>query len=173
MRSPARTGGSRPAVRFLATFIVALAVIVIAVWARSLVLGVLDPGYGAPRPTPATLRGYALSYRIGGGDWMRLDVDDEAKACDALAKSGFLRDSCVLAVNVDPHWIATPAYGRLNTEDTPSAVAITWRAVLARDAGMCKQGGLLNERLALCQSAVASGRAEFADGSVSVAVTSP
>ena len=159
--------------RVLRTFIIALAGILILVGAASLALGALGLDYGALRPTPATLRGYVLSYRLGNGDWVRLDIDDEAKACDALAQSRFLRDSCVLAVNVDPRWIAAPGYSRLNTQDTASAVAITWRAVLAGDPEMCAQGGLLDTRLAWCQSAVDVGRAETQDGSVSVVVATP
>lgn len=170
-RSPAPTGGSRPVVRFLRTFLIALVGIVVVVAVGSRVLGALGPDYGALRPTPATLRGYDLSYRIEDGAWTPLAIDDDGKACDALAQSPFLRDSCVLALNVDPRWIATPAYGTLNTRDTPSAVAITWRAVMANDPELCVQGGLLDSRLQACQSSASAGRAENSDGVVSVVVT--
>lgn len=158
------------AVQFLRTFLIALAgilavmVIVVAVATR------LGPDYGAPRPTGAIYRGYSITYRVAGGPPTQLAVDQEAKACEALAASKLLRDTCVLAVNIDPAWIAAAAYGVLNSEDTPSYRAITLRAVLAGDPAVCARGGLLDERLTACQNAATSGAVTMADSNVSITV---
>ncbi|MDP2350652.1 MAG: hypothetical protein Q8M74_05795, partial [Chloroflexota bacterium] len=138
MTSPGQSEGRR-VFRFLRTFGVALVGILVAAWLGTKALGFLGAGfdYGAPRPTPATLQGYQLSYKVATADWTPLAVDAEARACGVLAASTLLRDSCVLAVNVDPRWIAAPAFGTLNSEDTPSYLAITWRAVLAGDPSLC------------------------------------
>jgi hypothetical protein len=150
--------------RFLRTYILAvtvlgLAAIGVLISARWLSTQGFD--YGAPRPTPATLAGYTLSYRRADSPWTQIRVSADGRECDALAATQFLRDACVLAVNVDPSWIAAPAAGRINSEDTPSFVAVTWRAVMARDPGLCDRGGLLQERSARCKAAAAAGSFTF------------
>lgn len=166
---------SPQAVRFVRTFLVAFVVVLLAAWAGSWIIGVfgVQPDYGAARPTPATLRGYTLHYRIGDATAGELVVDDEGKSCEVLAASRDLRDVCVLALNVDPAWIAAPAYGKLNTVDTPSYRAITWRAVLGGDPALCDRGGLLDARLAACRDAAAAGTTTSTEGSVTVEITRP
>jgi hypothetical protein len=168
-----RHPASLKAARFARTFLVAFVVVLLAAWAWSWIVGIfsVQPDYGAARPTPATLRGYALRYQIAGRAATELVVDDEGKSCDVLAASRELRDVCVLALNVDPAWIAAPAYGKLNTVDTPSYTAITWRAVLGGDPALCDRGGLLDARLAACRDAAAAGTTTSTEGSVTVEIT--
>jgi hypothetical protein len=61
----------------------------------------------------------------------------------------------VLALNVDPGFIAAEAFGRLNVEDTPSYEAIIWRAYLDADPTICDRSGLLADRLQQCRTLAA------------------
>ncbi len=144
--------------RFARTYLIALVVLLgvglLAVGTPRL-LTLLGPDYGAPRPTPAQLAGYSMTYRIGKGPDKDLHIATDGSACGALASSDTLRTTCILALNVDPAFIAAEAFGGLNVVDTPAYEAIIWRAVLAGDAGICAAGGLLGERLTHCRTAVA------------------
>jgi len=161
--------------RFLVTYVVA--VVVLGVVAIGWLLGsrwLSSQGfdYGAPRPTQATVAGYLLAYRHGASSWSSLRISADGHECDVLADSQFLRDACVLTVNVDPSWIAAPAAGRINNEDTPSYLGVTWRAVMAADPAFCDRGGLLGDRSTRCKSAAASGSVTFSDGDWMVTVSS-
>ncbi len=160
---------------FAKTYIAALLVLLAGFWlVRAFIPAFLGTSayYSSPVPTPQEMAGFSLKYREGSErGWTTLSVGADEAECQALAHSAYLRDACVLAVNVDPHWIAPAARGRLNFEDTPAYVAIVWRSVLSGDRSTCDAGGLLAERRAACETAVASGSASFSDGPVTAAVS--
>jgi len=116
-------------------------------------------GLGAPRPTGAVLQPYALAAQRGSAVAATISVDVDGRACEDLIGSDFLKTACVLALNIDPTFIAGEAFGRLNTEDTPSAEAMVWRAVLSDDPDVCDRGGLVGDRLSRCR--IAAGKPSY------------
>ena len=160
--------------RFVRTYLISLVVILVV--GLLAVVGIqavrlVQPDFGKPRPTPAQLAPYRLSSSVAGGPIHVLTIDPDAKACDALAPSDFLRTVCTLALNEDPRFIAEEAFGDLNNRDTPAYEAIIWRARLESSQGLCDAGGLLGARLERCRS-IASNSAPYVrtDGVVSVTV---
>ncbi|MBI3747461.1 MAG: hypothetical protein HY262_01225 [Chloroflexi bacterium] len=122
------------------------------------VLTVLHPDYGAARPTPAQLAPFEIQYSIGpDGSLSNLKVGADGAACNTLGKSPVLENACVLALNIDPAFIAGEAFGRLNSEDTSAYEAILWRARLESEPSICDRGGLLEARLEHCRSVAANG----------------
>lgn len=143
---------------FVRTYLVALGILVIVgfgfiVMSRLPLLLGADPG--RPRPTPAGLAPYDMDLSTSGGPTTRLTIDSEGLACTSLSESPFLATACVLALNVDPAFIAAEAFGRLNVEDTPSYEAIVWRAYLDADPTICDRSGLLADRLQTCRTLAA------------------
>lgn len=161
----------------LRTYVLALAGLIIVgfgvLYATSL-FSAVNPGYGEPRPTEAQLRGYTVEYRLAdGAPDATLQVDTDGAACAKLSPSETLAKACVLALNVDPAFIAGEAFGRLNNEDTVAYEAIIWRARLDGDAAICEAGGLLDARLAACRDAVAAEKYTRTDHGVTATVPSP
>jgi hypothetical protein len=129
------------------------------------------PGFGAPRPTPAQLRTYVLRYAIGAATPVSLQVDVDGAACRALATNADLATACVLALNLDPAFIASAALGRLNVEDTPAFYAIIWRATLDKDPAICERGGLLDGRLSRCRIAATTGSFQQVQDGLTITIT--
>lgn len=143
----------RAALSFTRTYLIALAVLMtLGIGAVVVVRQATRPGgFDAPRPTGAVLRTYALQIQRGSAPPTTTAVDVDGAACRALNASQFLATACVLALNVDPTFIAAEAFGRLNTEDTPSYEAMVWRAILDGDPDICDRGGLVGDRLTHCR----------------------
>ncbi len=146
---------------FLRTYAVALvsllALGIVGITIMS-VMSVVNPDYGAARPTPAQLAAFGIQYSVGSDVTLSsLEVGTDGTACNALGKSQFLKRACVLALNIDPAFIAGEAFGRLNSEDTSAYEAILWRARLDSDPSICDRGGLLEARLERCRSIAADG----------------
>lgn len=144
---------------FVRTYVVALAILVIVglgFMAVSRLPELLGADPGRPRPTPAGLAPYDLDLSTSGGPKTRLTIDSEGLACASLSESPYLATACVLALNVDPAFIAAEAFGRLNVEDTPSYEAIIWRAYLDADPTICDRSGLLADRLLQCRTLAAN-----------------
>lgn len=164
--------GGRQFARTYAFALVGLVVVgFLALYATS-IMGALAPDYGAPRPSPAQKSPYALTYRVGNEPDATMLVGEEGHECDALAASEVLGTACVLALQIDPAFIAAEAFGRLNNEETPSGEAMIWRAVLDADPSVCERGGLLENRLAACRAAALKGTYRRSDHGVVVSVSS-
>jgi hypothetical protein len=162
-------------VGFVRTYLVALvALCVVAAIALGVVAvqRLLTPDYGQPRPTPAALKPYALSFS-GPSANGSATIDVDAAQCDKLKPSQFLVTVCTLALNEDPAFIAAEAFGDLNNRDTPSYEAIIWRALLDGDPAICDQGGLLDQRLATCRALVSAGNAHSVTDSGVTATIEP
>jgi len=123
------------------------------------------------RPIGATLDSYSLEYTVLGGGPIHLEIDLDGRACEALRASERLRVACILTLNENPRIIAGEAFGRLNTEDTPSFEAIKWRAHLESDPSFCNDSGLLAPRLDECRVAAGNGDYEVEDSGISVVIT--
>ena len=125
------------------------------------------------RPTEALPAPYNLQYAIKGGERHPLTVDAEGQACDALKPSTLFVNACRLARYLSPLVIAGEAFGRLNTEDTPSFEAIKWRAFLEDDASFCDRAGLLGVRLDDCHAGVQQARYVTSNMGVEVVLERP
>lgn len=163
---------------FLRTYfipLIALLAIGVTVLAGTALEALSFPNGGEPRPTEAQLKAYTLRYRIASGaPVVTLTVGTDGTAChQALAKSARLSTACVLALNVDPAWIAGEAFGRLNSEDTVAFEAIIWRARLNGDPNACDRAGLLDQRLARCRSAATDKTYQVSDAGVTVIIPTP
>ncbi len=144
------------ALSFVRTYLIALAVLMtIGIGAFVIFRQAVSRsgGFDAPRPTGAVLRTYDLEIKHGAEKPRIVAIDVDGAACQALGTSSFLATACVLALNIDPTYIAAEAFGRLNTEDTPSSEAMIWRAILNDDPNICDRGGLTGDRLTRCRIA--------------------
>jgi hypothetical protein len=162
---------------FARTYFVALVVVMVLGITAAIVTRQIStnptPGFGAPRPTPAQLRTYVLEYTRANAKATILSVDVDGVACRVLSGSADLMTACVLALNIDPAFIASQAFGRLNVEDTPAYEAIIWRATLDADPNICDRGGLLGDRLAGCRIAASAGPYQQTRDGLTVTIGSP
>ena len=141
-------------------------------WAATTWLGPLIPTRApdpATRPTPHPFAPFTLELSVAGGPVKQVAVATDGD-CSALQPSQRLFDICSLAVNADAAVIGGAAFGRLNSEDTPSFDALVWRARANRDAGICAAGGLLDSRLTECQREAADPAYELVDAGEEVRI---
>lgn len=161
---------------FARTYVAALAILsalaVLTAWAIGY-LAHVSRGDAGPRPTLAGQVAYDLEYRFGDGSVVRIRVDVEARACDALASSSLLVSACALTTFVDTAVIATDAHGELNAMDTGAFLAIVWRARLDGQPDECDHSGLLGDRLAGCRAAAVSPSYDITDAGITVRVDGP
>jgi hypothetical protein len=160
---PARTAGL-----LVGVFVVALAL----GWAATSFLGPLIPTRApdpATRPTPHPFAPLILDVSSAADSPARISLASDAD-CSAVAASQKLFDICSLAVNADPAVIGGAAFGRLNSEDTPSYDALVWRARANGDPKICAAGGLLEPRLSQCRAAAIDPEYSMTDSGLTVVV---
>lgn len=146
------------------SFIATFALLVLLVNAREWIGAQSGP---VPRQDRA---GFAVVLQTGIGDTQTISIDAEGEACDELSAVPRWVETCRLATYLAPTLIAGAAMGRLNHEDTPSFLAIRWRATLGSDPGFCLRSGLLGDRLLTCQRDAERRTSADMEGSWSVRV---
>lgn len=158
---------------FIRTYALALGILLvigIGILAATRIPFLFGDDPGRPRPTPAVLAPYSINVGNDGSAPERAEIGEDGAACTALEESGYLATACVLALNVDPNFIAAEAVGKLNVVDTPSYEAMIWRAFLEQDPSVCDQGGLLDARLETCRESAVGEALERSAGPLTVEV---
>lgn len=114
---------------------------------------------GTPKPSRLhnPVGGYTIEVSRDGSSFMPHTIDEDGATCLELFDETDPGRVCLLATNLLPSVIGGAAYGRLNTEETPSLDALIWRARSSGDPGVCARGGLEGAYRTQCEAdAIAS-----------------